>query len=51
MTIHSVKLPALPRISYWRQAFSKLFLLELGVSLLLRLFDLLFRAGTRTGTA
>jgi hypothetical protein len=44
-------LPALPRITYWRQTFSKLRLLALGFSLLIRLACLLFRTGTRTGTS
>ena len=44
-------LPALPRITYWRQTFSKLLLLALGLSLLVRLSRLLLRSGTRTRTA
>jgi len=46
-----VCLPALPRVGYRRQTFSKLFLLALSVFLLLRLSRLLFRTGTGTGTA
>src|SRR5215475_1614035 len=45
------RLPALPRVSYRRQTFSKLLLLALGLFLLVRLACLLLRTGTRTGTA
>ena len=46
-----VSLPALPWVTYRRQTFSKLLLLALGFSLLIRLARLLFRTGTRAGTA
>jgi hypothetical protein len=46
-----VRLPALPWVTYRRQTFSKIRLLTLGLSLLVRLACLLFRAGTPTGTA
>ncbi len=45
MMNHPISLPALPWVSYRRQTFSKLLLLELGFSLLIRLARLLFRAG------
>jgi len=51
MTNHPVRLPALPWVTYRRQTFSKLLLLALGLFLLVRLSRLLFRTGTRTGTA
>ena len=44
-------LPALSGVSYWRQTFTKLFLLALGLLLLVRLSRLLLRTGARTGTA
>ena len=44
-------LPPLSGISYWRQTFTKLFLLALGLLLLIRLACLLLRTGARTGTA
>jgi hypothetical protein len=47
----TVRLPALSGVTYRRQTFSKLLLLALGFSLLVRLAHLLFRTGTRTGTA
>ena len=43
-------LPALPWVTYRRQTFSKLRLLALGLSLLLRVARLLFWAGTRRST-
>jgi len=46
-----VRLPALPWVTHRRQTFSKLLLLALGFSLLVRLARLLFRAGSWTGTA
>src|SRR5262245_364175 len=51
MTNYPIRLPALPRISYRRQTFSKLLLLALGVFLLFRLSRVLFRTRTGTGTA
>jgi hypothetical protein len=44
-------LPALSGVSYWRQTFTKFFLLALGLFLLVRLACLLLRTGARTGTA
>ena len=46
-----VRLPALPWVTYRRQTFSKLLLLALGFSLLVRIARLLFRTGAWTGTA
>jgi hypothetical protein len=46
-----IRLPALPWVTYRRQTFSELLLLALGFFLLVRLARLLFRAGTRAGTA
>ena len=46
-----VRLPALPRVSYGRQTFSKLRLLPFSFFLLVRVARLLFRTGTRPGTA
>jgi hypothetical protein len=43
--------PARSWVTHWRQIFSKLRLLALGFSLLIRLARLLFRAGTRTSTS
>src|SRR5207248_2386449 len=51
VTNHAVRLPPLPWVTYRRQTFSKLRLLTLGFFLLVRLARLLFRTGTRTGTA
>ena len=51
MTNQPVRLPALPGVTYGRQTFSKLLLLALGFFLLFRVVCLLFRAGTRAGTA
>jgi len=51
VVMNAFRLPALPRVSYRRQTFSKLLLLELGLFLLVRLACLLLRTGTRTGTA
>jgi hypothetical protein len=49
--IRHLSSPALPRVTYRRQTFSKVRLLALGFSLLIRLAHLLFRAGTWGGTA
>jgi len=51
MMNHPARLPALPWVTYRRQTLSKLRLLAIGFSLLIRLARLLFRARTRTGTA
>src|SRR5215217_3805573 len=51
LMIHPAGLPALPRVSYGRQTFSKLLLLALGFFLLVRLSRLLLWTGTRTCTA
>jgi len=51
MTNQTVRLPALPWVTYRRQTFSELLLLALGFFLLLRIARLLFRTGTRAGTA
>src|SRR5438552_11525802 len=51
MMNHAVRLPPLPWVTYRRQTFSKLRLLTLRFFLLVRLARLLFRTGTRTGTA
>ena len=51
MMNHPARLPALPWVTYRRQTLSKLRLLAICFSLLIRLARLLFRARTRTGTA
>ena len=51
MMNHPVGLPALPWITYRRQTLSKLLLLALGFSLLVRLARLLFGARPRAGAA
>jgi hypothetical protein len=51
MTNQPIRLPALPWVTYRMQTFSELLLLALGFFLLVRLARLLFRTGTRAGTA
>jgi hypothetical protein len=49
--VNSWFLPPLPWVSDWRQTLSKLLLLTLSISFLVRLTRLLFRTGAGTGTA
>ena len=51
MTNERLVLPPLPGIAHWRQALAELRLLAFSFPLLFRVAHLLFRAGTRRGTA